>query len=61
VSNFSDSVIAIVMPDAAHHLDLRGSNSNDPYSVVVTRKFHRFSINKWIEEYNRNFNSVQNK
>jgi len=41
------------MPDAAHHLDLRGSNSNDPYSVVFTRKFHRGSIKKWIKEYNR--------
>ncbi|XP_011687217.1 PREDICTED: lysosomal Pro-X carboxypeptidase [Wasmannia auropunctata] len=49
--NLSESAIAIVIPDAAHHLDLRESNSNDPYSVVLTRKFHQFTIHKWIQEY----------
>ncbi|EZA57905.1 lysosomal Pro-X carboxypeptidase [Ooceraea biroi] len=49
--NLSSSAIAIIIPDAAHHLDLRESNSNDPYSVIVARKFHRYSIRKWIKEY----------
>ncbi|EFN88584.1 Lysosomal Pro-X carboxypeptidase [Harpegnathos saltator] len=49
--NLSSSAIAILIPDAAHHLDLRESNSNDPYSVILTRKFHRYSIKKWIDEY----------
>ncbi|KAL0102798.1 hypothetical protein PUN28_018233 [Cardiocondyla obscurior] len=49
--NLSDSVISIVMPEAAHHLDLRKTNDKDPYSVIVTRKFHRYSIKKWINEY----------
>ncbi|XP_011863698.1 PREDICTED: lysosomal Pro-X carboxypeptidase [Vollenhovia emeryi] len=49
--NLSESVVSILMPGAAHHLDLRASNSNDPYSVLLTRNFHRFSINKWIKEY----------
>ncbi|XP_018368092.1 PREDICTED: lysosomal Pro-X carboxypeptidase [Trachymyrmex cornetzi] len=49
--NLSQSAIAIIMPDAAHHLDLRETNSNDPYSVRMTRKFHRFWIDKWIREY----------
>ncbi|XP_020292385.1 lysosomal Pro-X carboxypeptidase [Pseudomyrmex gracilis] len=51
LSNLSSSAIAILIPDAAHHLDLRESNSNDPYSVVQTRRFHRYSITKWIQEY----------
>ncbi|XP_024890645.1 lysosomal Pro-X carboxypeptidase [Temnothorax curvispinosus] len=49
--NLSESVISMLMPDAAHHLDLRATNSKDPYSVLLTRKFHRHSITKWIEEY----------
>ncbi|KYQ50108.1 Lysosomal Pro-X carboxypeptidase [Trachymyrmex zeteki] len=49
--NLSQSAIAILMPDAAHHLDLRETNSNDPYSVRMARKFHRFWITKWIREY----------
>ncbi|KAL6436196.1 hypothetical protein ACFW04_005733 [Cataglyphis niger] len=49
--NLSSSAIAILIPDAAHHLDLRESNSNDSYNVNVTRKFHRYSIKKWIAEY----------
>lgn len=49
--NLSSSAIAILIPDAAHHLDLRESNGNDPYSVILARKFHRYSIRKWIEEY----------
>ncbi|EGI66041.1 PREDICTED: lysosomal Pro-X carboxypeptidase [Acromyrmex echinatior] len=49
--NLSQSAIAILMPDAAHHLDLRETNSNDPYSVRMTRKFHQFWIYQWIREY----------
>ncbi|XP_012527279.1 lysosomal Pro-X carboxypeptidase [Monomorium pharaonis] len=49
--NFSESVISILIPDAAHHLDLRETNPNDPYAVLLTRKFHRLSIKKWIQEY----------
>ncbi|OAD54503.1 Lysosomal Pro-X carboxypeptidase, partial [Eufriesea mexicana] len=49
--NLSSSAIAIIIPESAHHLDLRSSNPNDPYSVIVTRKYHRFFIKKWIQEY----------
>lgn len=55
--NLSSSAIAIIIPESAHHLDLRSSNPNDPYSVILTRKYHRFFIKKWIEEYyNKNEN-----
>ncbi|XP_011637730.1 lysosomal Pro-X carboxypeptidase [Pogonomyrmex barbatus] len=49
--NLSSSAVAILIPDAAHHLDLRESNRNDPYSVTLARKFHKYSIRKWIEEH----------
>ncbi|XP_012347648.1 lysosomal Pro-X carboxypeptidase [Apis florea] len=49
--NLSSSAIAIIIPESAHHLDLRSSNPNDPFSVVLARKYHRFFITKWINEY----------
>lgn len=49
--NLSSSAIAILIPEGAHHLDLRGSNMDDPYSVRITRKYHRFFISRWIEQY----------
>ena len=51
--NISASAIAIIIPESAHHLDLRGSDANDPYSVVLARKYHRFFIKKWIKEYRK--------
>ena len=56
--NLSSSAIAVVIPESAHHLDLRSSDDNDPYSVDLARKYHRFFIRKWIEEYrdkNKNY------
>eukprot|EP01089_Gocevia_fonbrunei_P021585 TRINITY_DN843_c0_g1_i2.p1 TRINITY_DN843_c0_g1~~TRINITY_DN843_c0_g1_i2.p1 ORF type:complete len:526 (+),score=107.68 TRINITY_DN843_c0_g1_i2:132-1709(+) len=37
LKNMSDSLVAIVIPEAAHHLDLRGPNPNDPIYVQVAR------------------------
>ncbi|KZC07914.1 Lysosomal Pro-X carboxypeptidase [Dufourea novaeangliae] len=51
VRNLSSSAIAIIIPEGAHHLDLRSSDANDPYSVVLARKYHRFFIRQWIKEY----------
>lgn len=39
------------MPEAAHHLDLRASNSRDPFSVIQVRKLHRHYIDKWINQH----------
>ncbi|XP_012260896.2 lysosomal Pro-X carboxypeptidase [Athalia rosae] len=50
ISNVSSSTIAILIPEAAHHLDLRASNPRDPYSVVQARKIHCAYIKKWIRE-----------
>lgn len=51
LGNLSSSAIAIIIPESAHHLDLRNSDPNDPYSIILTRKYHRFFITKWISEY----------
>ncbi|XP_066591326.1 lysosomal Pro-X carboxypeptidase-like [Prorops nasuta] len=49
--NLSDSAVAILIPEGAHELDFRASHENDPNSVTEARKYHRYSINKWIREY----------
>ncbi|XP_053975185.1 lysosomal Pro-X carboxypeptidase [Hylaeus volcanicus] len=51
--NLSSSAVAIIIPEGAHHLDLRSSNVNDPYSVIYARKYHRYFIKIWIKEYRK--------
>ncbi|XP_078048841.1 lysosomal Pro-X carboxypeptidase [Augochlora pura] len=53
LKNLSSSAIAILIPEGAHHIDLRGSNQNDPYSVILARKYHRYFIRQWIKEYSK--------
>lgn len=44
----SDSLIAVYMEGAAHHLDLRAANPNDPESVVKARTLEKKYITKWL-------------
>lgn len=50
LNTISDSLIALYMEGAAHHLDLRASNPADPESVVKARKIEAEYITKWIRE-----------
>ena len=50
VKSISDSVISVLIPEGAHHLDLRGSNPLDPKSVIDARNVHRENIKKWINK-----------
>lgn len=43
-----------MIPESAHHLDLRASNKEDPESVIKARKFYKNSIGKWITNYRKN-------
>ena len=48
--NVGKSVIALIIPEGAHHLDLRGSDPNDPQSVIKARELEQLAIKKWINQ-----------
>ncbi|XP_027053816.1 lysosomal Pro-X carboxypeptidase-like [Pocillopora damicornis] len=48
--NISDSLIAVLIEDGAHHLDLRHKNPLDPPSVVQARNLEKYYISRWIAE-----------
>ncbi|PFX19876.1 lysosomal Pro-X carboxypeptidase-like [Stylophora pistillata] len=48
--NISDSLIAVLIEDGAHHLDLRHKNPLDPPSVVQARNLEKYYISRWISE-----------
>ena len=41
-------MIAIIIENAAHHLDLRFSHENDPQSVIDARKIEFDYIKQWL-------------
>lgn len=49
--NISDTVVAVVMPEAAHCLDLLFSSPADPVSVTEAREAERRYIHAWVDEY----------
>jgi len=50
VNNVSDSVLAVIIPEGAHHLDLFFTNSLDPPAVTAARRFEMNQARKWITE-----------
>lgn len=49
VKNVSDSVIAVIIPEGAHHLDLFFTNPLDPPSVTEARRVELAEVKKWID------------
>ncbi|XP_045616290.1 lysosomal Pro-X carboxypeptidase [Procambarus clarkii] len=49
--NVSDTVVSVIIPEGAHHLDLRGSNPGDPQSVIDARITEKAYIKTWIDDY----------
>lgn len=49
-SNISQSLVSIMIPDGAHHLDLRYSNKLDPPSVRAARALELKYFQKWIRQ-----------
>jgi len=48
--NITDSLVAILIPDGAHHLDLRSRNPGDPKSVQQARALEIRYMKQWIEK-----------
>jgi lysosomal Pro-X carboxypeptidase len=53
VQSISDSVIALVIENGAHHLDLRSASKEDPESVIKARQLHVEQIKKWVDQYKK--------
>lgn len=51
LSNITRKVVAVVIPDGAHHFDLRAANVLDTESVRLARQFHVHEIRKWLDRY----------
>ena len=43
-------MVSLIIPEGAHHLDLRAADDADPASVTKARDIERQYIKKWIEE-----------
>ncbi|XP_077984303.1 lysosomal Pro-X carboxypeptidase-like [Glandiceps talaboti] len=50
LESLSESLVAIVIKDGAHHLDLRASDKDDPQSVLDARKQEKEHIQSWIQQ-----------
>lgn len=51
LEDVNESVLAVLIPEGAHHLDLRAAEPADPKSVIKARNIHKQNIHKWINEY----------
>ena len=47
-NSLSDTLVALLIDGAAHHLDLRSSNPKDPPAVVAARKKELALLQEWI-------------
>lgn len=51
--NVSDTIIALVTEEGAHHLDLRSSTPNDPDWLIEQRESEIRLIEGWINDYDQ--------
>ena len=49
--NVSDTVLAVFIPEGAHHLDLMFSHPDDPPSVRAARQFEMAQVRRWVAEH----------
>lgn len=49
--NQNPQLTIIIIPDSAHHLDLRSSNQFDPPSIIEARNMERQAIRGWLSNF----------
>jgi lysosomal Pro-X carboxypeptidase len=49
--SFNDKLDVILIPEGAHHIDLRADDKLDPPSVRETRTFHIKKFKNWIKNF----------
>ncbi|XP_066225673.1 lysosomal Pro-X carboxypeptidase-like [Saccopteryx leptura] len=49
--NITDTLVAITIREAAHHLDLRANNAFDPMSVQLARSLEVKYMKQWIRDF----------
>ncbi|XP_058444592.1 lysosomal Pro-X carboxypeptidase [Malaya genurostris] len=47
------NILVVLIPEGAHHIDLRAANENDPGSVLAARQIHVKNIQQWLKQYRR--------
>lgn len=50
LEDISDTLVAVVIPEGAHHLDLMFSHPLDPPSVLAARETERSHMRRWIAQ-----------
>ncbi|XP_063703411.1 lysosomal Pro-X carboxypeptidase [Culicoides brevitarsis] len=60
IFNDQPGILVVVIPEGAHHLDLRASHKDDPESVTEARRLYVKQFKKWIDR-NRKFKNVKRK
>ena len=53
LENLTDSLVAVVIPIGAHHLDLRSPTPSDPTPLAQARQVEMNYISQWLDK-NRN-------
>jgi len=48
--DISDTLVAVVIPEGAHHLDLMFLHPLDPPSVLAARETERSHMRRWIAQ-----------
>ena len=50
LKNLSDSILAVTIPNGAHHIDLMFSNPADTPDILAARAVERGQMRKWVQE-----------
>lgn len=49
--SLSETLVAVIIPSGAHHIDLRRANAADPPDVKAARQLEMQQISKWLSQY----------